>query len=152
MCDAIYIDKYIDYNLWNSFLSNLNSCLRTSRIVFERWRLVLGLDVDSAGAVEVRRAVQIVRMRRLVILRQAVILGRLVVSRIMRRRHVTLRGGRADSQVALVATCARELAPAAQATATALKVLGYVVIAVVRYKFIFTNYISFDGFLFYSIL
>jgi len=49
----------------------------------------------------------------------------------MRRRHVTLRrGGRADSQVALVATCA------------ALKMFGYVVIAVVRYNFfIFANYI-----------
>jgi len=51
----------------------------------------------------------------------------------MRRCHVTLRrGSRADSQIALVTTCARELAPAAQATATALKMLSYVVIAIVR--------------------
>jgi len=80
-------------------------------------------------------------MRCLVILRQAVILGRLIVSRVMRRRHVTLRrGGRADSQVALVATCAGEFASAAQAAA--LKMFGYVVIAVVRYNFfIFANYI-----------
>lgn len=50
----------------------------------------------------------------------------------MGRRHVTLRGSRADSQVVLVTTCARELAPAGQATTTTLKMLGYVVIAVVR--------------------
>lgn len=93
--------------------------------------------MDPAGAVEVRRAVQVVRMRRLVILRQAVVFGRLVVSRIMRRRHVTLRGGRADSQLALVATCTREFTPTAQAASAALKMLGYVMIAVVRYNFNF---------------
>lgn len=91
--------------------------------------------MDPTGAVEIRRAVQIIRMWRLMILRQAVVFGRLVVSRIMRRCHVTLRGGRADSQVALVSTCTREFTPAAQAASTALKMLGYVMIAVVRYNF-----------------
>lgn len=95
--------------------------------------------MDPAGAVEVRRAVQVVWMRRLVILRQAVVFGCLVVSRIMRRRHVTLRGGRAHSQVALVATRTREFTPAAQAAPAALKMLGYVMIAVVRCNFFYCN-------------
>lgn len=55
----------------------------------------------------------------------------------MRRRHVTFRGVCADSQVALVATGTREFTSAAQAATTALKMLGYVMIAVVRYNFLF---------------
>lgn len=73
-------------------------------------------------------------MRRLMFLRQTVILGSLVVSRIMRRRHVTFRGVRVDSQVALVASCASEIASAAQTATSALEVFRYVMIAVVRYK------------------
>jgi len=55
----------------------------------------------------------------------------------MRRSHVTLRGVCADSQVALVARGTSEIAPATQATTSALEMLRYVVITVVRCKFIF---------------
>lgn len=57
----------------------------------------------------------------------------------MRRRHVTLRGGRADSQVALVIPGTSEITPAAQSATSALEMVRYVMIAVVRCKFIFSQ-------------
>lgn len=57
------------------------------------------------------------------------------MSGVMRRRHVTLRGVCADSQVAFIAPCTPEIAP--QATTPALEMLRYVVITVVRCKLFF---------------
>jgi len=94
--------------------------------------------MDPATAVKFWRAVQIVRMRCLMILRQALVLG-LVVSRIMCRRHITLRCSCADSQIALVTSCAAKITPTAKATATTttLEMIRYMMIAIVRYKFIY---------------
>jgi len=92
--------------------------------------------MDPATAVKFWRAVQIVRMRRLMILRQALVLG-LVVSRIMCRRHITLRCSCTDSQIALATSCTAKITPTAKATTTTLKMVRYMMIAIVRYKFIY---------------
>lgn len=108
--------------------------LITSGVIFKRRRLILRLDVNSTGAVKFRRAIQVERMRRLVILRQAVILGCLVVSGVVGRGHVALRGRLADPQVALVGSCAREIVAARQPCSTTLEMLRYMVIAVVGWR------------------
>lgn len=90
--------------------------------------------MNSTGAVKFRRAVEIKRMRRLVILRQAMILGGFIVSGIVGRSHVALRGGLANPQIALVGPCTREIVAARQTCSTPLEVFRYMVVAVVRCK------------------